>query len=138
MQEQRVFEEPLPRVVAEDHPVDAVKVRVARHPGAVEAPGILGDEPARLLGAPLRVRVRREPIGHPAAARLADPPEHVEHLGHLAGVVGAARQVAEAELVGLALVVARVAEEEQREARLRQAAELRHPLADDHADAEAE
>ena len=60
-----------------------------------------------------------------AALRRAEPLEHAKHLGHLARVVAGAAHIAQAELVGLTLIVAGKLEVEDPERPARRAGVLR-------------
>ena len=80
-----------------------------------------------------------EPRGQAAlAAGLPQPVEHGEDFDHLARVVVLARHVAQAEIVGLLLVVAAELEEHELHPRLGEIPELGELRADDHPRHEAE
>ena len=78
------------------------------------------------VGPVLGAGVGGEPVGHPAAAafRARHTVEDAEDLEHLPGIVVLAEHVAQAELVGLVLVVAAELHEQQAQGLLGQPAEL--------------
>src|SRR5437867_1971980 len=139
MEKLAALEIALARVRAEHQAVEALEVGLTVDGRAREGlrPGrdLLLDPPAAIL----RVGVRCEPLRHAAAAlRLAHAIEHLEHVRHLAGIVVAATQVAETQLVRLALGVARVLEEQDAEGLAREPCELLELGACDRADGETE
>ena len=116
------LEVPLPWIGAEHETVEALQVAVPidRRAGGVsrQRGDLLLDPLAPVLG----VGVRREPFRDPTAGlRLAHAREHLEHVGHLAGIVGGAPHVPQAEVVGLALVVAGELEKRHSQPRARDA-----------------
>src|SRR3989449_6697829 len=87
----------------------------------------------------LRVGVRGKPLGDAAAAlRLAHAREHLEDVGHFPGIIVRAPHVPQAEVVRLALVVARVLEEEHAERLACEAGVAPELRARDAADGETE
>ena len=81
-----------------------------------------------------RMRVRGQPRRQRAAAfHAGDALQRAEDRDHVAHVVALAQRVAEAEIVGLALRLAAVAQEEQLEARGGQGAEPFQAWQEDHA-----
>ena len=107
MEELAPFEVAFPRIVSEHEPVEPLQVGLPVHgsPGEVlrRRRDLLLDPAAAVF----RIGMRGEPLRDAAAAlRLAHPREHLEHVRHLARVVTPAAQIAQPELVRLALVVA--------------------------------
>src|SRR5882672_5741619 len=95
---------------------------------------LLLDPSAAVLG----IGVRGEPLRDAAAAlRLAHPGEHLEDMRHFAGIVVHAPHVAQAEVVGLPLVVARVLKEEDAQGLTREAGVAPELGARDRADDQA-
>jgi hypothetical protein len=139
MVEDVALEEALARVFAELQAVD-----VAQVVGPVAAAGagrrghgrdLLADPRAAVAG----VGVRGEPAGHASLAlRGADPLQGGEDVRHGVRVVTHSRHVPQAEVVGLALGVPPVLEEEQAQPRLGQAAQALQLRPNDHPDHQAD
>jgi len=128
MEEGVRLEEALARVLAVDHPVEPAQVvRAVDGPVRGGARDDGAPDPRRAVPG---ARMGGEPVGQAAAARLArHAVEHAEHLEQLSRLVGLAGHVAQAELVGLVLVVAPELQEQQAQSLLDQAPillQLRH------------
>ncbi len=132
------LEEAVAGIRAVHDPVEPAEVLRLPHDPVGGGAGVGRDPLPDPLLPVLGVGVRGEPSGHvPAARGFAHPAQHGEHLGHLLGVVVETGHVAEAELVGLALVVPAELEEEQLEARASQVHEGGHLGSEDRPHAEA-
>ena len=138
MEEVAVLEVAFPRVVSEHQTVELSQVLVPIHGGAGEAlrqgGDLLLDAAAPVLG----IGVRGEPLRDPAAPlRLTHAGEHLEDVRHFPGIVVHPTHVAQAEIIGLALVVARVFEKQHAEGLSRETAVAPELGASDRADNEA-
>ena len=127
MNETPLDEEPLVGVVAEHDSLDAAQVLVAPHDTAVHlrrGNSLLGGEhPVAGIG------MRGLPLGNRSAGRVPLALEDLEHVDRALGVVPQSHHVPEAQLVGLALVVAPELEEQHAQPTAERVAErpqLRH------------
>ena len=138
MVERVLHEEPLARVLAEDHAVELVEVGAPLHLAPGEVPG--GDGGLE----PLRAILGRGMGGEPGRAGgplpvfwLARSSTEKTSTASLR-VVALAAQVAQSQVVGLPLRVAAELQEHEAHAGLGEIAELLQLGAHDHADAEAQ
>src|SRR5690606_7301573 len=137
VEEVRAAEEALPRVHAEGEAVYPLEVLLLV---ALERSGVDAERVEPLLGDRdplLGIRVGSEEARQ-APALSAHAAEDVEHVDHGARIVAFADHVLEAQLVGLPLGVASVAQEQHAEPGARDLSVARDVLAEDAADAEPE
>ena len=132
------LEKTLSRIGAEDEPVQPLDIRVAID---LQSRGVALDlrlEPVLRRRQPIaRIRVRLLPLRRlPAAHRVRIPIEHLEERQHLVRVVAALGHEAEAEVVGLRLVGARVFQEQELQPRAGRLAERGDGGRDGRADGE--
>ena len=116
MNEARGLEVSLSWIFAEDHAIDAAQERIAVNLRSRER-SIGGlDALLRFLDAVARIRMRGLPLRSAARTRSARQPlKRFEHLRHFRRLIAFIRHVAEAECIGLRLIVATEFEKQQTE-----------------------
>ena len=137
MDERRLLEVALARIVAENDPVHATQERRALDAGACKRLFRRGYAIGCFRHTVPGVGVRGEPCRRSArSASTTRALKRLEHLGHFIRVVADAGHVAKAQIVGLCLVVATVLEKEDAESLAGQVAHLLEFGANDHPDRE--